>query len=338
MNFFCLGIDYKTAPLSAREAICRKGKAIADFWAGRPALRAAILATCNRFEIYSITDDEAFARAHIDIFKESYKQFSGYGYALYGKREVFRHILRLATGLESQIKGEPQILRQLAAWSGKKDFPQPLLELVYDALLASHEIRSRSGLKETENNIAALVFDDILEKVEEKGLLDIVVAGTGKIAELFALYRPQGTRIYFAAHKNIAKAKVLAGRAAGRALDFKELPGLLASANVLISATSSPHIIFNKEYFYKIAPARKGALYIYDLAVPRDVDTAAGNIKGIILKDMDGLSDAYERHNLALNQSLALAEYLVGEAVKDYERGLNEKTSQGRHEAQSAGY
>jgi len=140
------------------------------------------------------------------------------------------------------------------------------------------------------------------------------------IAELFARYKPQGARLYFAAHKNILKARELAGQSQGHALALKDLPELLLKADVLVSATSSPHRIFSKDYFSRIAALRERELHIYDLALPRAVDPEAKNIDGIVLNNIDDLSGIFEKHNRSL------------EAI------LNEPNLKNRYAVEPAGY
>ena len=287
MNFYLIGIDHRRAPIDIRESLFWKRKAIADFWSDRSGRRVAILSTCNRLEIYGIAENAFEADLKITSFKNVFNEFCGRSYYLYGEKNVLRHLVCLAAGLESQIKGESQIYSQLTAWIDEKDFPEGLIHLVREALFAGHAIRVREKLNTPENNIAALVYDHLSAEIYPSGLLNIVVAGTGKIAELFARYKPQGVRLYFAAHKNILRAGELAVIAEGEALSLEKLPVFLRDADIFISATSSPHRVFSKNYFSKIAGSRKSELYVYDLAVPRDVAPEAGEIEGIILKNID---------------------------------------------------
>lgn len=287
MNFFLLGIDHRQTPIAIREALYWKRKEIAGFWSARSGPNAAILSTCGRLEIYGMAENAFEAELRITAFKRFFSEFDGRSYYLYGEKNIFRHLARLAAGLESRIKGESQIYDQLSAWVDEKNFPVELARLAREALSASHGIRMREGQNNPKNNIAVLLYDHLSSRINPCGLLNIAVAGTGRIAELFALYRPRGVRLYFAARKNILRAAELAVIAEGYTLYLEELPALLRDTDILISATSSPHRVFGKNYFSKIAALRKRELYIYDLAVPRDVAPEAGEIKGIVLKNID---------------------------------------------------
>lgn len=304
MNFFLLGIDHKSAPIDIREAAYGRRKEVAAFWEYHAPGRTAALSTCNRFEIYGIVEDTIAARAKVELFKDRFHGIFDNSYFTYGRDDVFRHLARLAAGLESQIKGESQIRAQLDNWAAQKNFPKRLAAMVHDALLLGHGARSGAGLKLHENNIAVLLYEYLLERHDSDDLINIVIAGTGNIARLFADYKPKEARLYFAAHKNIFKAHELAGRSQGHVLLLKDLPGLLLEADILISAASSPHRIFDKDYFSRIAALRKKELYIYDLAIPRVVDPEAKNIGGIVLNNIDDLSGIFEKHNRSLEVTL----------------------------------
>lgn len=287
MSFYLIGIDHKKTPIGIREAAHWKRAEVAEFLSKLPAGRATILSTCSRFEIYGVTKDPFSAGVIVDLLKDKFRPLFNNAYAKYGQEKVFKHLVRLAAGLESQIRGELQIYSQLGAWAGQDDLPPKLAGLAHDALLAAHDVRMKNGFNKPDSNIAVFVYKKILSEIHPNKLLDIVVIGTGKIAELFAAYKPQGVRLYFAAHKNILKAEGLARKAQGKALFLKELPECLKTADVLISATASPHRVFDKNYFLKIAASRKQELYIYDLALPRDVAPVVKSIDGIILKNID---------------------------------------------------
>jgi glutamyl-tRNA reductase len=300
MTLFLLGIDHKIAPINVREAVYWKRREIAEFWDSYGPCQAAILSTCGRFEIYGAATDAFEAKRLISEFQTRFDEYFAGAYIIYGEDSVLKHLARLAAGLESQIKCESQIYEQICNWAGRKDFPIALANLAHDALLAGHEIRAVSGGHRNANNIATLLYEQLSKGHDSDELLNIVVAGTGKIAELFASYKPQGPRISFAAHKNILKAEVLAAKTDGKAFFLKDLPRLLLKADILISATSSPHRVFDRNYFSKIAVSREKELYIYDLALPRDVDPAAKHIKGIVLKNIDEvILNAHIKNRLA---------------------------------------
>lgn len=288
------------------------------------------MTTCNRLEIYGLshTADDAFG----DIKKlfEACPELGKAAYVKYGEKDVFRHALRLAAGLESQIEGELQILSQLKSWRLKRGLPLPLAWLWDNAISLAGYIRATSGLDSETTDIASIVLQDLAGRLGREGVSHIAVIGTGNIAELVARYRPKGCRLTFVAHKNINKAESLAGSSNGEAIDIKYLPRVVTNARAIISATSSPHYILKKEHFADIAKRTGGELYLYDLAVPRDIDPEVRTMAGVLLQDLDDLDGAIKRAGEARRELINKASYLIEDAVKDYPGAAYEAEDQVR--------
>lgn len=320
MNFYLIGIDYRRADINLREAVYRNRKEIAQFW-NASGQEAVILSTCNRFEIYGI--DYFCNTALLESFYSQFPQF-GPGYYIRGGVSVFRHGLRLACGLESQLKGETQILEQLGAWFRQKEIPAALLDFWSSIISEAKDIRDYSGLNQRGYNIATAIFEDLKKYHPRWGQLGVVIFGTGKIAELLAFFRPDYAHLSFVAHKNRLAAQKLAEYSKGEVLSFKDMPRVLPEINVLISVTSSPHFILKQDDFTQIIPERKEPLYIYDLAIPRDIESSVANLEEIVLKNLDDLTPSLGDFSAGIKDRLNLAEYLVEEAVKEYEQGAED--------------
>ena len=316
MIFYLIAADYKTASFEIREELYRQRRAIAAFWAALAPQQSAVFTTCNRIEIYAAAKNFSEARRQTSVFMKNFVGFCGNSRMVYAKENVFKHILRLACGLESQLQGELQIVEQLEAWLCKDSFAQNLRELAQRALNLSKEIRSRSGLDISRNNLATIVYSDIKKHVDNDGRYDIIILGTGKIAGLFAEFRPENARLYFAAHRNFSKAKLLAQAAGGEAVSLQEMDGLIAKTDVVISATKSPHFVLHLNLIARILLERNKPLYLYDLGIPRDIDPKIGSLRGVILKGLEGLRPLIEEYNSLIQDRLNLAEYLCGEAIK----------------------
>jgi len=311
MYFYLIGIDYKTAPLGLREHFYRQSPAIIDFWKTK---EAALLFTCNRIEIYATTQNTDTAFGYITEFSKIFPDFFKQAYTRYGEREVFRHALRLASGLESQLEGELQIFQQLDHWYRRGYLPFALNELWGNALSLARDIRVQSGLNDDGNNIAGVVYADLSKRLNPGRPLKIIVVGTGKIAGLLARYRQPRIHLNFVAHKNYQKAKELARIAQGRVFLRKDLPGLLLKTDALISATSSPHYILKKRDFLNV----RHPFYIYDLALPRDIEPEVKDLPGIFLQSLDDLTGAIQQLNQRNQENIHLASQLVEEAIESY--------------------
>lgn len=318
MNFYLIGIDHNGASLEIREALHKKRKAIDAFLAQRFPGRHAVLSTCNRIEIYGSARNTKENEERLGAFLKHFPEFSRYGYAEMETGRILTHLVRLASGLKSQVKGEVEILQQLDVLHQSRSFPEELFGLWRNAIRLGRYIRLETGLNDGGRNIASVIFGDILASVNHDRRIKVAVIGTGKIASLFALNNRSEIKISFMANKNHKRAEVLASLANGEALSMEDLPKLIATADVIISATKSPHFIIKGSLpgiRKRITP-----LYIYDLAVPRDVDPQIGSIDGVILKDTGKLAALFERFNRQIEDRLNLAEYMAEEAAK-YETG-----------------
>ncbi|MDP8229721.1 MAG: hypothetical protein P9L93_01300 [Candidatus Gorgyraea atricola] len=310
MILYLIGISYKEAPLSLRESIYRARKEIIEFWQ-KPGRSSAALFTCNRVELYGASLDIFSAAKTIESFQIRFPWISERSYVKFGDREVVEHALRLACGLESQVIGEEEILEQLNSWIRQASFPLALRRIWNDILGKVETIRIKSGLKEVKANIATIIFKD-LDKPKE-----IVIVGTGKIARVFSKNKPDGINLNFVARKKHKQARQLANQSGGRAILLDDLEQLLLSADVLISATSSPHYVLKKEHFLNIVKKRNKPIYLYDLAAPRDIEPDVGNIPGIFLQNLDDLNIVFEQHKRSLNSYIKKAELLVQDHYKE---------------------
>ncbi|MFH0913343.1 MAG: hypothetical protein V1884_03575 [Candidatus Omnitrophota bacterium] len=311
MYFYLIGIDYKTAPLGPREHFYCQRPAIIDFWKTK---EAALLFTCSRIEIYIATQDTDTAFGYLREFSKAYPDLFKYAYVKYGEKEVFRHALRLASGLESQLEGELQIFQQLDHWHRHGYLPFALDGLWGNALSLARDIRAQSGLNDDGNNIAGVVYADLSKRFKSVQTFEIIVVGTGKIAGLLARYRQGRIRLNFVAHKNYEKAKELAGIAQGRVFLLKDLPELLLKTDALISATSSPHYVLKRKDFLNM----RHPFYIYDLALPRDVEPAVRELPGIFLQNLDDLTEAIHQFNQGNQENIHFTNRLVAAAIEGH--------------------
>jgi glutamyl-tRNA reductase len=324
MIFYLIGINYKTVNLSVREKACLLKKEFIQFLNVEGLSSARILSTCNRFEIYDFAKDNEEVLRRLNILKSSFSYFLGKNYTFVGEKKVFRHLLRLACGLESQAKGESQIQEQLINFYSQDSFPQELKEIMDKAIDEATFIRNKSGIDRKNYNIADLILEDIAKKINTKPL-KIAIIGTGKIAELFASDKKEGVQFYFLARKNYERANALAKNTGGQAATLDEIEKVIFGADALISATKSPHYILTQEILKKIMDKRKRALYIYDLAIPRDIDPQSSKVGGVILKNMDDLGPLFEKHNRRIEKELVALENFVAEQTAEFERGFYEE-------------
>ena len=310
MVLYLIGVDYNTANLKVREDIYKLRDEITCLWQA-PGQEKAVLFTCNRIELYGLAGDIFLASSEIEKFRERFSLVFKHSYVKQGSQEVIEHALRLAVGLESQVKGEREILEQLRRWIRQEPFPRTLKRIWTEVLISSEEIRSGSDLNDRNNNIAGIIFDDLDKRFEQKQEKEIAVIGTGKVAQIFAENNRDGINLHFVARRKLNRAQRLARRSGGKAILPEGLGGLILSVDAMVSATSSPHRVLNHGHFSNIGARRKPPLYLYDLAMPRDVAPDVKDIPGVFLQDLDDLGVVFRRHNKELDGCIKKAELLI---------------------------
>ncbi len=318
MTFYLIGIDHNRVDLNIRECANRSRKEMEKHVEEALRGRGVLLSTCNRIELYGVADDELQAAQDIELFRETFLSYFKNAYTFIGQEQVFKYSLSLACGLRSQLKGESQILTQLETWISKEDFPEPLSGLWRDVIDMAKKVRHRSGLDKVEIDIARLACNDLASHGFDKDSATIMIIGTGKVAQLIVNARPLFSHLVFVAHKRRLRAERLARVSNGEVISHDRLPGFLTCVDAVICATSSPHYILNKAHFKEALKVRKRELYIYDLAVPRDLSPDLKGLPGLIIKDMDILVKDYYRRDDKINKQLALAQRIIESLSRGY--------------------
>jgi len=317
MNFYLIGVDHKSAPPEIRQKVYLGRGQIESFWSGIAGVETAILVTCNRFDISIAGRGEKEIIANLELFKRKFPEFCGNSYLKKPGSEVLRYGLRLACGLESQLRGEFQILEQLQGWLNQGKLSQGLSQFWNRIIQSAFEIRLSSGLNSDEINIAKLLFADLKNLYVNNEKLEIAVLGTGKVAGLLAKYKPDNAQLYFVAHKNRLKAETLANRVAAKVLSFDQFRQGISNFHVLVSAASTPHIILKEGDIPDSVIERDKPLYIYDPGFPMNVAKELKARKNIILKNLDDLVLSAANTINHLYGNFNLAEYLIETKIKE---------------------
>ena len=335
-----VGIDHVAAPLAVRE---RLAAACADLptviaHLGAVAREAAILSTCNRTEIYLAGADmshaivclAAAAGAREDELIDCLSARAGL--------DAATHLFAVAAGLESQLLGETQILGQVRdALHASRDaggVGSTLAGLFHHALSVGKKARARTGISRGAASIgsaaAAILREELLAGGEGR-IEHVVVVGAGEVAErVLANLRPLGVARIDVANRTLARAQALVAPP-GRALALAELPTVLAAADAVVSATSAIDTVLRLSEVAPPVLARRGRrLVVLDLAVPRDVDPAVGDLPGVRLHDID----AVQGHAVATLErreaEVAQVRKLVSEQVSAFDQWLQARRAVGQ--------
>src|SRR6478672_292459 len=330
VHLVLVGISHRTAPVELRERIDFQARglevslrALAQSAAVREAV---VLSTCNRAELYGVSDDanqggSAFVDFITDFHKVDRHALQPHVYQV-ADLDVARHLFRVAAGLDSLVVGEPQILGQVKeahSVAGATHVVGPFLNrLFHSSFAVGKRVRTETGLGSgavsvsfAAVSLAKKIFGDL------KGR-NVLVVGAGEMGKLTALHmKSQGVQQVTIVSRTMAHAARTAEAIGGAsAAPWEELDTLLGNADIVITATGAVSPILTKAHIEAVMrPRRNRPLFLIDIALPRDVEPAAGEIEQVFLYNIDDLQ-ATVRENLARRTSeVVRAEAIVTEEV-----------------------
>jgi glutamyl-tRNA reductase len=257
-----------------------------------------ILSTCNRLEVYTVSPQQNDPYSPLaTLFDNSFSELRPYTYRHDGPAAI-RHIFAVASGIDSLILGEVQILGQAQrAWqeAHQAGSAGPILsQLFHRAVALGKRVHSETSVSRRPASVsyaavalAKQIFGPMLHSRR------VLVIGTGEVGEGVArcLYE-HGLHATVVAHRQLDRAHNVARRYDAEVALWEELPARLAGADILISSTSAPHTILQRQQIEEAMRGREGKpLYLIDLAVPRDIDPSAASLPGVYLHNIDDLQE-----------------------------------------------
>ena len=318
-----VGTDHRRAPVELRERLyLASGEAAA--LAGRLSDRggeAVGLSTCNRTEVYLAHPEpqRSAARAHAELARLARLPEAELGSAVYVLYEdaAALQLFRVAAGLESLIPGEWQILGQVrAAHEAALSLGTsgPILNHLFRQVLhAAKRIHTEAAFGEQPSSVPAAAAQ--LARQFYGGLEGrrILIIGAGKMSELVALdFASCGAEGLVVVNREPSRAKELADRFGGVAVGFEQLAKELERADVVISSTRSPRLVLTVEEAAEGIRRRRGRRLLFiDIAVPRDLDPAIGQVDGCYLYDIDDLGDAAAERRTDRRRQIVKAEAIL---------------------------
>jgi glutamyl-tRNA reductase len=335
-ELLALGVSHKTAPLDLRERLSltegRAVGALADLTSSAVVHEAAALSTCNRTELYLIVTDavEAESTALGVLTRQAEirpTELLGHLYSL-RSGEAARHLFRVTAGLDSMIVGEAEIQGQV-----KRAYELALVEgatgpilnrLFRGALAAGGRAREETAIGERGVSIPSVAVELARRTLGDLSERRVLVVGAGETAELVAkALVARGVRTVFVANRHYDRAIGLAQRFGGAAVRFDELPGQLEAADIVVSATNSPHHIVERDGLEHVMESRDGRpLLLVDIAVPRDIEPECREIAGVSLHDIDDVQQIVERNTSGREAEARRAEPIISGELERFERWL----------------
>lgn len=330
MSLFALGINHQSAPVALRERVAfaehRLPEALASLRALPPVREAALLSTCNRTELYAIADDDGRALADW-LARRPDADLSAYLYVHRGS-EAARHLFRVATGLDSLVLGEPQILGQVKqAWAAARaagTLGNRLDRLFQHAFVTAKRARSETRIGNSPVSVASLAVRLAQESFARLSESTVLLIGAGETIELAARHLVQAdARRLLVANRTLAHAQALASRHGGVALPLPDLDRHLSQADVVFSATASREPVLHRAQVEAALKARRHKpMLLMDLAVPRDIAPDVGELKDAYLYTVDDLERAVEDNRRNRREAAEAAEAIIDLQVSRYHEML----------------
>ena len=337
MRIVLIGMNHKTAPVEIRERLqldCGDGGPALAELLGIPDVREVlVLSTCNRVEVLArVADGEAAVeRLKGFIFRQGNLDSAELECCLYvhRDREAVRHLFRVAASLDSLIMGEPQILGQVKeAYRRAVDHRATgvlLNRLVHHALRTAKRVRTETGIAGNAVSVSYAAVE--LAKKIFGGLhgKTILLIGAGEMSELAARHLlRQGVERILIANRTYARAEEMAEAFQGAPVAFDRLSEVLPEVDIVIASTGAPGYVVTAEMVAAALRRRRNRLlFLIDIAVPRDIDPAAGEIDNVYLYNIDHLQDVVDANRETRRVEAQKAEGIVAEEVEVFEAWFN---------------
>ena len=329
MHLLLLGVSHRTAPVELRERLDFSsrdvGAAVESLSARSSTTESVVLSTCNRSEIYVAGDDPARARDEIVAFLSDYHQLPSEAFRphlfAFDDVEAARHLFRVASGLDSLVVGEPQILGQVKSafqTASERRCTGPLLNKTFHwAFGVGKRVRRETALGE---GAVSVSFAAVALARKIFGRLDgrrVLVVGAGEISALTAQHlRSQGVAEIVITSRTAAHAEALAADVGGRSVPWANLRQAMGTADIVLTATGSQRPIIVREDVEMVLGRRRAEpLFIIDVAVPRDVDPAVSEIEQVFLYNVDDLQGIVQENLARRGAEIARAEAIVDEEL-----------------------
>jgi glutamyl-tRNA reductase len=335
-ELIALGVSHKTAPVALRERLAlteRGGRELLQELTARDEVDEAVaISTCNRTELYLVVSDPVRAEAELlgRLAQRAEIRPTELAGVVYSPRncDAARQLYRVTAGLESMIVGEAEVQGQVkrayeaALAAGTTG---PLTNRLFGAALqAGKRVRSETGIGRERVSVSTVAVDLARDVVGDLRARSVVIIGAGETAELTArALADQGVRTVFVANRHAARARSLAERFGGEVGSLESLPVRLQEADIVVASTSSPHPIVGADELELVMRARDGRpLVLLDIAVPRDIEHACGDLDGVRVYDMDDLQAVVARNLEVRDAERTQAEAVVEEEIQRFARWM----------------
>lgn len=299
MELLIVGLNHKSAPLEVREKLALGSSQLSEALLSLLGYveQGVILSTCNRTEVYFVANNPGDAETKRflgDYFHLFSGDFASYLYSYQG-RDVVRHLFNVASGVDSMIVGEFEILGQIGHALGEAEKAGavrfPLINLFRQALRVGRRAREETAISRNAASVSSAGVELVCQFFNDLSRCKALIISAGDAAKLTAkTLVKMGVAEMIITSRTYDRALAMAGRLGGRAIPFHHLEEALAAADIVISCSGSPHIVLEPPAVteaMRLRPQRP--LLLIDIAVPRDIDPEVKKISNVFLYDIDDL-------------------------------------------------
>lgn len=329
------GLNHTTAPLEVREKVAfgedALSAALSELTGDSAIDEAAILSTCNRTEIYCNLNAADPTRP-IDWFSGFHgcrdNELRNYLYTHPGASAV-KHVLRVASGLDSMVLGEPQVLGQLkqayqtAIAAGS--IGKLLNRLFQHSFKVAKDVRSNTMIGNHPVSVAYAAVRLARQIFGDLSRQTVLLIGAGETIELAAKHlHENGLRKMIVANRTLDRAQHLAQQYSAYTMALEKLPQHLDEADIIISSTASPAPLLRREMMTTALLKRKHRpVFILDIAVPRDVEATVGELEDVYLYTVDDLQGIIDDNIKTRREAVRQAEQIIDTEVTHFMDWIN---------------
>lgn len=331
LKLYVSGVNHSTTPISFREKLAISNGCLSEALVSLHCYvnRGVILSTCNRTEVYTTASDSLsaerscfdFLKAHANVSDTDLKPY----FYTYKDKRAIEYLFSVASGLDSMIIGEFEILGQVsqALKAAEKALmvDLPLRNLFRNSVRVGRRVRDETQISRNALSVSSVAVDLAVKVVSDISNCKILVIGAGEAGRLVAKSaRERGAREIAVINRSIERASILAATLGGRTVPLSELKDELKASDIVISCTGAPHLMLTMTLVEEAMKNRPDSpLVIIDIAVPRDVEAAVKNIKNVFLYNIDQLTEVSESNRDLRERELGRAKEITGmEADKFY--------------------
>ncbi|SFK70391.1 glutamyl-tRNA reductase [Paenibacillus sp. 1_12] len=334
MHIVVAGLNYRTAPVSIREKFTFvEGDlplALKQLKETKSVMESVIVGTCNRTELYIVVDREQLCGHYIREFIENWfgvprDEFNNHLY-IYENDKAIDHLFRVASGLDSMVIGETQILGQVkdsfSLAQQTKTTGIMLNTLFKQAVTFAKRAHTETGIGDNPVSVSYAAVElgkRIFGSYEHKKVL---IIGAGKMSELTVkhLYANGADKV-IVANRTLTRAQELAEKFQGVACTMDKLNACLEEVDIVISSTGAAELVLTREQVAAVLQKRRSRpLFMIDIAVPRDLDPAIGSLSNVFLYDIDNLQSIVNTHLQERRETAVLIEQMIAAELQAFEQ------------------